>query len=77
MIRSNRAITLTKNSASTLSGRLSVPTELMQHLANGMIFQVEINDEGILYRPLVGQVESAVELPEWAKPSTNGRKKKS
>ena len=45
---------------------LTIPTEIAEKLPEGMQFQIELTDEGILYRP-IGQTNDVVDLlPAWA-----------
>lgn len=58
----------TRHSDRTPAYLLSVPAEIGRALeaAGQWHFEVELTDEGLLYRPATG--EEATALPDWAKP---------
>ena len=47
---------------------LTVPTNIAEQLPENMQFQIELTDDGILFRP-IGQARDIAELlPAWARP---------
>ena len=55
---------------------LTVPNHIAEMVPAGIVFECEMTDDGILFRPAV--TETVTEVPTWAQPaSENGKKKRS
>jgi len=50
---------------------LTVPNHIAETVPDGMVFECEMTNDGILFRPAVP--ETVTDVPAWAQPNTNGK----
>lgn len=62
---------ITKEDGSLITASLGIPNEIAAELPSDVRFDVELTDEGILFRPAAARV-SPTERPKWLDDATSG-----
>jgi len=44
---------------------LTIPTQIAEKLPEDIRFTCELNDDGILFKPVNGNLEKSISLPSW------------